>query len=236
MVSDCRFDVPLYTVAGAARLVGMPTSTLTDWAKGYERAFRDRAHSVQKGPVITALRPTSIGAPSIPFVGLVEAVVVQAFRRTSLPMPRIRKALEVLARDGDLAHALASRRLFSDGAQVLFDYANETSDGQLRLLTVVSTGQRVFHEVITEYLERICFDSDEWADELIVPVTKRKLLRVRANVSNGDPIFIRGGAPLSAVTSRFQAGETLQSISRDYDLVLEDVAEVIDAFDAIRAA
>ncbi|MCY4258928.1 MAG: hypothetical protein OXC91_01515 [Rhodobacteraceae bacterium] len=47
------------------------------------------------------------------------ATVVQAFRRTGLPLQRIRKALSILADQGELEYALASRQLFSDGASIL---------------------------------------------------------------------------------------------------------------------
>jgi hypothetical protein len=57
---------------------------------------------VVKGPVITAVPAGHPGAPTIPFGGLVEATVVQAFRRTELPLQRIRRALEVL-RAGSVA-------------------------------------------------------------------------------------------------------------------------------------
>ena len=92
--------------------------------------------------------------------------------------------------------------MYSDGANVLYSYADQHKDQQLRLLTltVVQTGQRVFHEVIDEYLKRITF-GDEWATELILPVTKRPLLRVMPNVAAGDALFVHGGAPLSAVQS-----------------------------------
>jgi hypothetical protein len=38
-----------------------------------------------------------------------------------LPMQRIRRALEVLAHQGELDHDLASSQLYSDGANVLYD-------------------------------------------------------------------------------------------------------------------
>ena len=34
---EMRFSAPLYTVAEAARFLGVPTSTLSTWAKGYVR-------------------------------------------------------------------------------------------------------------------------------------------------------------------------------------------------------
>lgn len=228
MTDDIRFSTPLYSVAQAARLVGMPPSTLRTWARGYEKQFPDRAKPVRKGPVITAVPAHEGDGAVIPFVGLVEAAVVQAFRRTDLPLQRIRRALEVLAAEGELEHALASRQLYTDGAQVLYDYARSEGDGLIRLLTVVGTGQRVFHEVIEDYLRRITF-GDDWATELILPITEKEILRVRPEVASGDPLFIAGGAPLSVVAGRAKAGEPVRSIARDYDLDPDDVGAALSA-------
>ena len=95
-------------------------------------------------------------------------------------------------------------------------------------MTVVNTGQRVFHEVIQQYLTRITF-GDDWATDLVVPVTERPILRIRPSVADGDPIFLRGGAPLSAVHSRARAGEPAQSIADDYGIPLADLKEALDA-------
>ena len=224
---DGRFDRRLYTVAGAARYVGMHPSTLATWALGYERHPAGRP-VVKQAPVITALDGLDTNRRSIPFVGPVEAAVVQAFRQTGLPMQRIRRALEVLVKEGELEHALASRKLFSDGANVLYDYAASENDRQLRLLTVVDSGQRVFHEVIQEYLQRITF-GDDWATALILPVTKRPLLRVVPDVAGGDPLFMEGGAPLSAIRSRVAGGETMESITADYEVPVADITEALHA-------
>lgn len=212
----------------------MSPSTLRTWSHGYRKTFKDR-RPVTQGPVITSLNGASSDPRSIPFVGLVEATVVQAFRNTGLPMQRIRKALEVLAHQGELKHALASRQLYSDGANVLYDYAQKHHDRQLRLLTVVQTGQRVFHEVIDEYLTRITF-GDDWATELILPATKRRLLRVVPGIAGGNALFMDGGAPLSAVRSRAAAGEPIQSIAADFGTPAEDMKEALCAIWPEKAA
>ncbi|HEX7096620.1 MAG TPA: hypothetical protein VF183_12110 [Acidimicrobiales bacterium] len=235
MAHELRFTKPLYTVKTAAQLVGMPPTTLTAWARGYERRFPGRP-PVTQGPVITSVAPSPGSWETIPFIGLVEAMVVQAFRRTGLPLQRIRRALAVLAEQQELEHALASRRLYTDGAQILYDYSKETDDPQLRLLTVVASGQRVFHEVIAEYLTRIEFDDDDWATEVVLPVTERRLLRIRPDVASGEPIFIHGGAPLSAVRSRFLAGEEIASIARDYGVPPTDITEALHALSTQRRA
>lgn len=118
---------------------------------------------------------------------------------------------------------------------MLFDYAVESSDDELRQLTVVISGQRVFPEAIQQYLRRIHFDG-EWASELIVPVTERKLLRIRPEVASGDPLFIHGGAPLSAVVSRYRAGESIGSLAVDYGVPADEVEEALRAVKVAPAA
>lgn len=232
-MNDQRFETPLYTVAQAARLVGMNPSTLSTWAKGYERQ-RPGLADVCQGPVITAIEADP-GMPSIPFIGLVESTVVEAFRRSGLPMQRIRRALDVLAEQGELEHALASKQLYTDGAEILYDYAGRSGDKQMRLLTIVSSKQIVFHDVIEEYLSRISF-GDAWATELIVPVTEHPILRVRPTVAGGEPLFMEGGAPLSAIHDRFAAGESIPSISRDYAVPEQQIREALHALWPSQAA
>jgi uncharacterized protein (DUF433 family) len=86
----------------------------------------------------------------------------------------------------------------------------------------------VFHDVIREYLDRIAFD-EMWASELILPVTKERLLRVVPDVHGGAPLFIEGGAPLLAVRSRATAGEPLRSIAHDYGVPVENIRSALDA-------
>ena len=150
-------------------------------------------------------------------------------------MQKIRIALEILSQQGELEHALASKRLYSDGASILYEYAQQTDDKQLRMLTLLSTGQTVFHEVIHNYLERISF-GDVWANELVLPITERKLLRIVPEIEQGEPLFVTGGAPLSAVRSRFRAGEPVQSIADDYDMPADDIYEAFDAIWPVAAA
>ena len=120
-----RFREPLYTIAEAARIVDVLASTLASWAHGYGRRFADRP-DVSGAPVISCVAPASPREPSIPFVGLAEALVLAAFRRSGVAMQRIRPAIEVLRDELGVDHALASRRLYTDGAEVLFDTATGT--------------------------------------------------------------------------------------------------------------
>ncbi|MDE0067951.1 MAG: hypothetical protein OXN44_13900 [Acidimicrobiaceae bacterium] len=229
-MQDDRFAQPLYTFAQAARFVGMHQATLATWTRPPRRHQASPRIGRSDAAVVTALAPKSGDLRRIPFIGLVEATVVEAFRRTGLSLQRIRRALTVLVAQGELEHALASEHLFTDGADILYDYAARNEELQIRLLTLteVSTGQRVFHEVILDYLKRIEF-TDGWATGLVLPVTERPLLRVVPDVAGGTPLFMEGGAPLSAVRSRFFAGEPVESIAADYEVPVDDITESLNA-------
>ena len=93
--ADIRFDVPLYTVAEAARAVGVHPSTLSTWAKGYVRHSPGR-QSVRGEAIVTSLQSDN-GQPSIPFVGLAEALVLAGIRKSGVPLQRVRPALAALS-------------------------------------------------------------------------------------------------------------------------------------------
>jgi predicted ATPase len=95
----------------------------------------------------------------------------------------------------DVEYVLASKRLYSDGAVILYDYA-EREDEQLAGLTEVVSRQQVFSPVVAKYLRRIEYGTDDWATRLASPMTRRPIVLVDPTRSFGQPIFARGAAPV----------------------------------------
>lgn len=186
--------------------------------RGYER--RPAGRRAVRGEALLTSIPG--GRLTIPFIGLAEGMVLAAFRETGLPLQRIRPALEKLDREMGIEHALASRHLYTDGAELLFDYAASHHDKQLRLLTVVRSDQHVFHDVIAQYLKRIEYDGG-WAARIALPITEKPLLVADPERAFGQPIFIHGGAGLADVMGRIEAGEDERLVAEDYGVPIEDV-------------
>ena len=69
----------------------------------------------------TGLRPEFRGGPSIPFIGLAEGMFLSALRRAGMPLQQIRPALDLVRTKLGVEHALASRRLWMAGAQLLWE-------------------------------------------------------------------------------------------------------------------
>jgi uncharacterized protein (DUF433 family) len=191
-------------------------STVHEWA-------RPPAGNV---PLITAF-PRHGREATVPFVGFAEAFVLSAFRKAGVPLQRIRPAVEVLSREIGIEHALASQHLYTDGAEVLFDYANERADGYLFELVVVRTGQRQFSELVREYLQRISYGTDGWAAQVRLPAYGRAEVVVDPEVAFGLPIVVDGGARVEDLVDRFLAGDDIGAIADDFGVPGAHVEDII---------
>lgn len=226
-----KFDAPLYTQAEASRYLGLSESTFRNWSRGYHTVVQGR--EVTGLPVITALGKEGPRGPAIPFVGLAEGYALAAIRKTGVPLQRIRPALERLNAEMGIQHALASEKLFTDGAEVLFDYADKTGgeEGEaVRELVVVRHGQRVFPEVVSDFLQRIVFGADGFASAVPLPGFEHADLVADVRRSFGQPIFTHGGARLEDALSFFRAGEELSVVAEEYGipyLELEDAVRQV---------
>ena len=87
-------------------------ATLVNWAKGYVRR-RPGKPDVKGAPVVTSLPSAGPHQPTIPFVGLSEALVLAAVRRSGVPRQRVRPALEHLgaAAVSDLVAMISGMRV-----------------------------------------------------------------------------------------------------------------------------
>ncbi len=118
--------------------------------------------------------------------------MLSSFRRAGVPLQRIRPAVEALTKEIGIEHALASERLYTDGAEVLFDYASRHQEREVMDLVVVRTQQRQFSEVVKGYLKRIQLGGD-----------RRKAADWRRADAGGDK---RAGGPRRAL-QRFIAAK-----------------------------
>ena len=226
-----KFDAPLYTQAEASRFLGLSESTFRNWARGYRSMIGGR--EVVGAPVLSTVSKQGPRSPNIPFVGLAEGYALVAIRQSGVPLQRVRPALERLNQEMGLAHALASQKLFTDGAEVLFDYAGKTGgdEGQaVRELVVVRNNQHVFAEVVEGFLQRIEFGSDGFATAIPLPGFRKAELVADVRRSFGQPIFRRGGVRLEDAISLFKAERDIDVVSEEFGIPraeLEDVLAVL---------
>lgn len=210
---DPRVSVPLYTIAEAAQYVGLPYSTLQSWVNP----------SGDKEPLVTSLARRGYEA-SIPFIGLAEAFVLQAARGAGVPRHRIRPGVQAVKDELGLEYALASRRLYTDGAELLVRYVTEDDD-----LEVARTRQRQLTETVKQQLRLITYAGDGYAARLHLPGYGPAEVVVDPTIAFGYPVVKGKGTRVKDVLERFWAGESLRAIAYDFDLNDEAVESLLRA-------
>ena len=222
-----RFVTPLYGVGEAAGYLGVPPSTLADWAYGYEWRRADGRVAVA-GPVITAVRPARRHEAVLPFIGLAEAYALAAFRRAGVPLQRVRPAIDGLRHELGLEHALASRRLHADGAEILYDYAQPGDDGPTPELVVVRSSQQVFaQEMVGQYLRWVQFAPDGYVRVIRLPQYRVAEVTMDADHAFGRPRFARGGVGVADVVGLCRAGETAETVAAEFGLSQAEVEDAV---------
>lgn len=228
MTTDQRFSTPLYSVSEAARHLDVPVSTFRTWVHGYERRPEGRRAIHGKSIVTTLPRDAAV---SVPFIGLAEAHALAAIRSAGVPLQRIRPALDRLSEELGIEHVLASRSLYTDGAEVLYDFAEHSGDTpearSARELVVVRNNQRVFNEVVDSYLRRVDFAADGWAERIHLPKYGRADVVVDHRRSFGSPIFARGAVRLETVLAAFKAGTDIDGLISEYGVSRDDLLSVL---------
>jgi len=169
----------------------------------------------------------------VPFIGLAEGLLLAAIRRRGVPLQRIRPALRILSEQIGLEHALASRALYTDGAAVLYDYAERQGDTpearSARRLIVVRNGQGVFNEMMEDYLHRITYGADNYARIIRLPQYEKADVVADPARSFGRPIFSRGGARVEDALQLFWAGEDLRTVAAEFGVPEAELEDAVRA-------
>lgn len=225
-----KFETPLYTLAEASQYLGLADSTFHRWAKGYSHKSVTTAIQVTERPVLTVVAGRRPREASVPFVGLAEGLVLAAIRNAGVPLQRIRAAVDALQTHLGITHVLASKSLYTDGAEVLYDFAEPDQEaGEVNRLVVVRSGQHAFSEVVQQYLRRIDFGIDGYAQTIELPGYSTAKVLADPSRGFGQPIFQRGGARVEDALGLFLAGQSLAQVSAEYgvpEAELEDALRV----------
>lgn len=199
-------------------MLGMPQSTFNRWASGYLTGSGTRMPGF-----ITLERPGR--GYTVPFVGLAEAWIVRAFTRAGVPVPRVRGALERIRTEIGLEHALASDRLKTDGAEILWDLREEDSEFDDNRLVVVRNGDAMFGEIIREHLRHVDY-RDGFVGQLRIPRADGADYTVDPLINFGQPTLTEYGIRIDDIMDRVLAGETIEDVAADFSLPTETVSNL----------
>lgn len=222
MTDDPRYDVALYALPEAARLLRVPSQTLRNWVTGYR--YPSGSGPVMADPVILTPR----GELGLSFLNLVEALTLAGFREIGVPMQRVRKALAYAGAQAGIDHLLASERILSDGVDLFWQF-QEHAEAGAQLVNVSKGGQKAFPEAVLRYLQGVEWGKDRFAVRWWPGAVEAKkgAVVVDPRRSFGAPVLAGTGIRVEDVFGRFSAGESMAELAKDYGLHPDQVESAI---------
>lgn len=213
---------PAYSYVEAAHYLNLPPSTLSSWFRG--QAYTQDGQIRQFRPVI---RLDGQAGEGLSFLNLVEAHVLAAIRREhSIPLQKVRRALEYVKKKLGIERPLADARFETDGVDLLVHELE-------KLVNVSREGQLEIEPVIRTFLKRIERDPGGIPIKLY-PFTRKSLstdepapVEIDPRVAFGRPVLIGRGVPTAVLADRFKAGDSLADLAEDYDTSTETIEEAI---------
>jgi uncharacterized protein (DUF433 family) len=231
LIDDPHYTTPIYHKGEAAHIIAIPSQTFRDWAVGYARKRLDGSQVVS-APIVTTLEPARPRGVSVPFVGLAEAYIVAALIKAGVPMRRIRPTVIWLQEHIGLPQALASQRLQTDGAEVLWDFGRRSGDradqDMVDGLVVIRSGQQVFRPIVRDYLTRVTYE-DGWTRRIELPQYVNAEVIVDPWLNGGQPTVSSRGVRVTDIAGRLNARESTKDVAADYGLTTREVEAIREA-------
>lgn len=205
-------DRELYSEQEAARLLGLPPSTLHYWLEG----------GVRRGGIVYApiIRPEATGRRWVSWAEFIEAGWLSTYRRRrGVPMPELRAFISQLREQTGIPYPLAHSRPLVSGRQLVLR-AQEVAGLQLDFQLVVPVGNQLMLSYPGQtFVDRVVWDGDfavGWRPhDLASPVT------VRPDVRFGRPAV--AGVSTLSIFDRAEEGASREEIAADFEVSVADV-------------
>lgn len=222
-------EMPAYGIGEAAHYLRIPMATLRSWVRG-------RHYPIETGtgffkPLIDLPDAT---LPSLSFVNLIEAHVLDAIRREhNIALPKVRIALDYVKRHLGSKHPLADLRFETDGVELLLSRYEQ-------LISVSQAGQLAMRDMLAAHLRRVEHNAAGLAVRLYPFTRKRQpdepmFIVMDPYVSFGRPTMTGTGVATSIVAERYKAGESIAELAEDYGCERGYVEEAVRCELAIAA-
>lgn len=214
-------ELPAYTVVEAAGYLRLPVSTLRAWLLG-QRYRADDQPKFFKPVIDIADRKER----QLSFINLVEAFVLAGIRREhEIPLPKVRKAVDYLHRTFSSKRPLADEQFQTDGIDLFVEKMGS-------LIGATQEGQIQMREIIRDRLKRVHRDPKGVPEKIVLfPAPRDKAgsadVVIDPRLSFGRPVLDRLGVRTAILAERFDAGDDIDVLAREYAAPPEAIQNAI---------
>jgi uncharacterized protein (DUF433 family) len=160
------------------------------------------------------------------FTNLVEVHVLAAMRRKhALKLEAIRKAVRYMHEALDVEHPLATKQFKTNGVDLFVEWLG-------KIINVSREGQLGIKAVLTDSLARVEYDKRGRAVRLF-PMLRRegtpKSIVIDPRRAFGRPVIVGTAVPAADIRSRFDAGDSVEELARDFELAPKLIEDALRA-------
>lgn len=205
-------EVPAYSIAEAAGYLRVPKSTLRAWLLG-QKSFR------------SVIEIADRKERRLSFINLVEAFVLSAIRREhTIPLPKVRKAMDYLRRTFKTHRPLADEQFATDGVDLFVEkfgaLVGATQEGQVQL-----------REIILDRLKDVRRDLKGVPERIVLFPARGSAAKgdvvIDPRVSFGRPVLDGFGVRTAILAERFHAGDSIDALAHDYGVPPEAIENAL---------
>ena len=207
-------EIPAYTIAEAAGYLRLPKSTLRAWMLG-QKGFQSVINIADKA------------GRRLSFINLVEAFVLAGIRREhSIPLPKVRAAVAYLRRTFNTKRPLAEDQFATDGVELFVEKFGQ-------LVGATQHGQLQLREIIMDRLKHVRRDPKGIPEKIVLFPARGNTAQsvgdvvIDPRLSFGRPVLDGYGLRTAIVAERFEAGEQIEELAKDYDVPPEAIENAI---------
>jgi uncharacterized protein (DUF433 family) len=204
----------------AARYLRLSPATLRSWFLG--RPYPTARGLSQFAPV---LKLPKRDPATLSFSNLIEAHVLRSLRTEhGVPLVAVRQALAYAQRALKIDQLLLREELCTAGGELFLDRYGD-------LVSLSASGQLAMRKVFEAHLKRV-----EWG-KLRSPVrlypflvsesADAKPIVIDPRISFGRPVVSKAFVSTRSILDRMDAGEKVEDVARDYDLMNEAVEQAV---------
>lgn len=217
-------DAPAYAAPDAARILGLPTSTVRNWAFGQSGRIRP-AQRRPFPPVIAAADPRR---RLLSFANLCELHVLSAIRREHrISLQTVRDSLAFVRCRLGSDRPLLERQFLTNGISLFLEHAAQ-------LVNVSLEGQTALRGEFERTLARIERD-DRGRPVRLFPIARARtgvaepppVVAIDPTIAFGRPMLATAGVKTGVIADRFQAGDDPSEMAADYGVPERDILEAL---------
>jgi uncharacterized protein (DUF433 family) len=207
-------DFEIYSVAEAARLLGISAAKVTRWLDGYQRAGRTY-------PPVVRQEPT--GSDVVRWGEFIELGYMREYRKKDVPLQQLRPVIERLRKRYRTEYPLAHHKPFvGPGRKLVMEVEREVGIDH-RLYMVIDSDQLLLSPQAEAFLDKVEFEAD--VARLWRPSGRSSQVVIDPETSFGIPTI--HGIRTEAITELYQAGEPPALMARTWGLDETDIHDAI---------